>query len=168
MVVSLVAVLAFGWVYGSMALAVNRADSSLAEVEVRIAALETERKQARGLDRIIEERGEDLNRIETFFVDRDHPLEFIERLESLAKTTGNLIALGVEGTPTASYLTFRITLDGLEANVTNYLKLFELLPYEMRVEEFSLQKISGSSLSVSGSTKSSDTRLTAVISVRTR
>ena len=147
-----------GWIYLSMASAVRRADSDLAAVRTSIAALEQERRQARGFDRIIEERGGDLQRVEAFFVDRERPLEFIERLENLAKAAKSQIALEAEGPDSPGRLVFRVTLDGFEANIIAFLKLFELLPYEIQVEEFTLEKILGA--------KESDTRLTAQIAVR--
>lgn len=151
----------FGWLYIAMASAVRRADSGLAQVEASIAGLERERRQARIFERTIEGREKDLARIENFFVDHERPLEFIEQLESLAKVTGSLIALNIES-PTAGGrdLNFRITLDGFEPNVARYLKLFELLPYEIKVQELTLQKIEGS--------RESDTRLTMLVVVKTR
>ena len=166
-----VAVGVFGWLYISMASAVGRADSSLALVREKVADLERERHLARNFERILGERKEELARIETFFVDHEHPLEFIERLENLAKITGNSPALGVEGSPAErSQLTFRITLDGNETSITQYLKLFELLPYQIGVEEFTMQKIGGSGTTGTAPTggREPDTRLTMIIVVKTR
>ncbi len=151
----------FGWLYVSMVSAVRRADSGLLKVEASIAGLERERRQARIFERTAEEREKDLARIENFFIDHERPLELIERLEGLAKVTGSLIALNVES-PTAGGrdLNFRITLDGFESNVAKYVRLFELLPYEIKVQELILQKVEGS--------RESDSRLTMLVVVKTR
>ena len=154
----------FFWFYVYIASAVGQATSKLSEIEAQIIELEGERKQTRSLERILEDRGRDLERINAFFVDRERPIKFIEELENLAKTTGNLIALGVDN-PTSSGqdLPFRITLDGSEASVSKYLKLFELLPYDIRIEDFSYQKITEGDKPAGV-----DTRLTLQIIVRTR
>lgn len=166
-IISVLFVAVFGWAYLSMITALGRADSNLAEVEAQIASLENERRQARNMDRLVEERGTDLKRIESFFVDHEHPLEFIEKLENLAKITGSQIALGVEGQNSAGQLTFRVTLDGLEQNIGRYLKLFELLPYESKIEELTLQKISGTGVAKTGGAEP-DTRLTMVVILKTK
>ena len=73
----------FGWLYISMASAVGRADSGLADVREKILDMERERRLARNFERILWGRKEDLARIETFFVEHERPLEFIERVQNI-------------------------------------------------------------------------------------
>lgn len=164
LIISVVLVGALFWFYAYMTSSVRQAGSNLAEIEAEITSLEEERKQARIVERILEKRGEDIARVNAFLVSRERPIQFIEELEGLAKATGNLMALAVDSPAGGGGdLLFRITLDGTEAGVSKYLKLFELLPYDIRIEDFSFQKITEGDKPAG-----TDTRLTLQIGVKAR
>ncbi len=144
-VLALLAVGISVWVYVFVATAVQNADASLQEIGSRIATLEEDRRRVRILEKVMEERKADFARINSFFVSRERPIGFIEEVEGLAKQTNNAIALAIEEqTAKSPELSFRITVDGSEQNVSRYLKLFELLPYALRVDDMVFQRLSGS------------------------
>lgn len=142
--VALTAIGVFVWAYVSMATAVGRADSSFKEIGGKIAALEENRKQARILEKMLEERKTDFARIDGFFVSRDRPVDFIEQVEDLARRTQNTVVLDVDETNgDSSELGFRLTVEGSESGVSHYLRTFEMLPYAVRVEDMIFQRLSG-------------------------
>lgn len=168
-ILAAMAVGAFAGVYVFMASAVNNANASLKEIGGKIAALEEDRRRVRILERIMEKREPDFARINAFFVSRERPIDFIEKVEDLAKRTGNAVALAVEGQANGPELGFRLTVDGNEQSVARYLKLFELLPYALRVEDMVFQRLSGGEASIlPGAGATPTARLILVVKIRSR
>lgn len=169
LILALVAVSPFGWVYVSMAASVANASASLREIGGRIAALEEERRQVRALEKMLEDRGADFARIDAFFVNRDRPVDFIEQVEDLARRTQNTLVLGVEGpADNSGELGFRLTIDGSQSTVSRYLKLFELLPYALRVEDLVFQRIAEGGRGVLPGPGTPTARLILVVKVKSR
>lgn len=108
----------------------------------KIAELEIKRKLADEMRVLIKDRVEDLARINKFFVDRERPVDFIESLEEMAKKTKNRVAIDFnEARSKSKNLFFKLTIEGSENSVRKYLKLLELMPYKIRVEDLTFQKI---------------------------
>lgn len=141
-ILSLITVSIFGLVLGWLFIRVKKASVALKETADKIALLETERKTARETQILFKVRAEDLTKINRFFVDRERPVEFIENLEKIAqKTKGQIVIDFDEGRSKEKNLFFRLTVDGSEAGTRKYLKLLELMPYKIGVENVTFQKI---------------------------
>lgn len=108
----------------------------------KIAELETKIKLAGEMQVLIKDRAGDLSKINKFFVDRERPVGFIEDLEGIAKKTKNRIAIDfMETRSKGKSLFFKLTIEGSESSTRKYLKLLELMPYKIRVEDLTFQKI---------------------------
>lgn len=112
------------------------------EIEFRISTLEEERKFADLAKNFLVERAGDLERVRRFSPNRERPVELIEAFEALARKTGNSSVLDFdeEKSKTAG-LVFRVTVDGTEKNIRRYLKLLELMPYQISVEDLTFQQL---------------------------
>ncbi len=115
----------------------------LVELELEVQKLELERQLARKFSGLAKERGGDITRIKKFLVDRERPVVFIEDLEGLAQKSQVLLALDFdEGKSKGNELFFRVTADGSERALHKFIAALELVPYEITLNEFLLQKIS--------------------------
>lgn len=132
-----------GGIFWWLSSAVRGGTETLQEIESKIAALESERKNARFFEAFLEERSDQFERIRRFSPNREQPVEFIEGLEALARDTKNLISLDFdEGrSKKNAELIFRLTVEGDETSPRKFLKLLLLLPYEIRVEDLVFQQI---------------------------
>ena len=82
------------------------------------------------------------NLLSNFFINYREPVEFIETLEDLAKKTGVILAIDLAlGVPGANELPLRLNIEGSEKNVLRYLRLLELLPNQILVEDIGFQSI---------------------------
>ena len=114
---------------------------SLRDTLAKIAQLEEEKKAAQSAKDLLKQRSADLARIENVSVNRKEPLEFIEALETLGRDTKNLISLDFdESRREENRLFFRLTVEGTEQSARQYLKLLELMPYQIQVEDVFFQK----------------------------
>jgi len=136
-------ILIFGWFSGT----IDSSSAGLGSIRARIRLLEKERAAVRGLVFLLESRETTLARIQKFLVRRDEPLEFIETLENIAKVSGNLVALDFdsEKSKKGDELAFRVIVDGTRVGVFRYVRLLELLPYHIRINEIAYQKLGGES-----------------------
>lgn len=161
-----------GGVFWRLSSAVRGGTGMLQEIESKIAALESERKNTRSFEALLEERSDQFARIRRFSPNREQPVEFIEGLEALARDTKNSISLDFdEGrSKKNAELIFRLTVEGDETSSRKFLKLLEFLPYEIRMEDLVFQQISagGSAPDEQKSASGRPThRLFALISVKT-
>lgn len=117
--------------------AVDDTRLEIVQINSRIAAREEQRKHALFFTRLVNRRPHDFERIVKYFVDPANPIVFIETLERLAKQTQNHIKLDVgSATVSEGELIFNVLAGGTKESVLKYLRLVELLPYELRVENF--------------------------------
>lgn len=133
----------FWWFSGT----IDSSFAKLGSIRARIQLLEEEREAVRELASLLESREQTVARIRKFLVHRDEPLEFIEMLENVAKATGNAAALDfdLEKSKKGDELAFRVTIDGAHSDIFRYIRLMELLPYHIRIDEIAYQKLSGES-----------------------
>lgn len=125
------------WIFFWTMHATDRIRLEIAQINSDSAALGAEREHALVFARLADERPQDFERIAGYAVDPENPVAFIETLEGLAKKTNNQIKLDVgAATISEGELPFSISLEGAKNDVLKYLKLVELLPYELRVENF--------------------------------
>lgn len=102
-----------------------------------------DRETARSAASLVRARAGDLNRIRNFFVDREHPVAFVEALERVAMNTDTTLVLDVdEGSSAKDTLLFRLTVEGDRAGVIRYVRVLEAMPYVMQVDEMLLEKVS--------------------------
>lgn len=134
-------VLSCGWLFLKLAGSVYSAEANLSLVESKILMLEDDFKNARSLQKTLRNRSTDIENINNFFVDPSSPVTFIEELESLAKATKNIIALEIRDSQKRNILVFGVTLEGSESSVLKFLRLLEVLPYGIEVEDMSYQKL---------------------------
>lgn len=158
----------FWWLSSSVRAGIE----SLRTIGEKITALEDGRRSARSSASLFEERKTDIERIRNFSPNRERPVELIEELESLGHSTGNAITLDFDEARSKANgrLVFRLTVEGSEREPREYLKLLELMPYEIRVEDLAFQQIALQSSSASQTKAASSIpthRLILVISVKT-
>lgn len=146
---------------------IQKAEFRLEEIRIKIAQLGEERMGARTTQSLLNERNADIVRIENFFADSAQPIDFIESLEGLGRTTHNKVVLDFDqNKSTGEYLFFRLALEGTAHDLLAYVALLELFPYEVRVEEFNFKKIEGGVADVASAL--SIHKLNVVILVRAR
>lgn len=111
------------------------------------AALEEERKLARLAEDIFDGYNSEISRIERFLVKKDAPVDFIEELEGLARSTGtSLLISSAGGSTLGGFLPLRLEIKGGGDGVLRFLKLLELMPHDIRVEEINWNKNAPQSL----------------------
>lgn len=169
--ISLVVSIALAWAFFYLASGVIGARSSAETVMQRIAKVEAEIAQANTFKSILEDRGDDIAHIEKLFVDRERPIELIERLESAATSTRVVLSidLGAQSS-NEEFLDLRLTLEGSDQGLLKYLSLLELLPYEIKIEEITFQRSGNeqSRAAGSGPAGARNSRLLLSIGVRTQ
>lgn len=122
---------------------VTRTQASIQRIRNEILMLEEERRFARAVQSFLDKRGDDIAGLDKIFIDRERPVEFIETVENLARTTGNRLTIEFnEGVSTKTILSFRLTIEGAESSTKKYLELLELLPHIIKIENLSFQKYS--------------------------
>lgn len=130
------------WLWTGFFYRVKNAGATLQDLKGQIPALEEKRKLAGEMQFLFKNRTEDLEKIRSFLVSKERPVVFLENLEETARKTRNRIAINFdEGKSKDQNLFFRLTLEGGEENVLKYLRLLELMPYKLKVEEVSIQKL---------------------------
>lgn len=139
----------------------------IAEINSRIASREEQRKSVLAFARLVEGRPHDFERIVGHLIDPSNPVTFIEALEGLAKKTQNKIKLDVgSATISEGELIFNVAVEGTKQNVFKYLKLVELLPYELTIEGFDFNA-SGTRTQSAGTGAPSRTELQTILRVKT-
>jgi hypothetical protein len=164
-VLGILAVGVLSWFFWRASLDVLSSVDTLFFIESRIATLENDRKIVLASADTLARHAPDLEIIGLFLIDRERPVEFIESLENLAKSTGSEIAIDVvplEKGTLLDVLRFRLTVEGERGKVLKYLKLLEFMPYEISVEDLAYQ--SGIPGEETGPT---ETRLIISIKVKT-
>lgn len=135
--ISALSVGVLAWIFFWTMHATDRIRLEIAQINSDSAALGTEREHALVFARLAGERPQNFERIAGYAVDPENPVAFIETLEGLAKKTNNQIKLDVgAATISEGELPFNISIEGAKNDVLKYLKLVELLPYELRIESF--------------------------------
>ena len=146
--ISLTILVFWGWVLARLLQQVKNTNITLRELEEKVGELETRRKMAGDMQILFQDRAEDFSKIKSFSVNKERPVVFIEDLEDIARKTLNRIGINFdEGKSKDKNIYFRLMVDGSEDSLLKYLKLLELLPYKIKVEEVSFQKLTSSEFS---------------------
>lgn len=119
---------------------IQAARGALQDIATEIGTREMARRNARALAQILAARERDIERVQSFFIDRDRPVEFVETLERLATTAGVALEISVdEGVGRDTPLVFRLSVKGARVRVLQYLGLIETVPHAVRVAAFQYQ-----------------------------
>lgn len=109
-----------------------------------IALLEAENGAIRDFQTIRSRRADDIKRINKFFIEKDRPLDFIEAIESLGRTTQTTLAIDAGGMSKESDdFTFRLAIDGEQKNTLKFLSLLEQMPYTVRISSLAVSNLEG-------------------------
>lgn len=138
---SLLAVAVSIWLFLNLLGRVTVLRGEVNELVIRIAEGDARRKAARESTFVLESRKEQLKRLDKFFIKKDQPVPFVEKLESSAKKLGNKFTIELdENKKAGENMFFRLSISGSESSVKNYLHFLELLPYKIKVEEIFWQR----------------------------
>ena len=149
----------FGWIF----ITLQNSEASLGELLSGILSEQEGRISLQRAGRLMEDKKDDIQRVDNFLVARANPVNFIESLEDLARQTQNKIVIDLDEAKSQAnkHLVFRLTVDGTQKSALKYSELLEFLPYQISVQELSFQKISPAK-GVSGA------RIIILIEVNTR
>lgn len=113
--------------------------SRINDAEARIARLDQERSHFLNLERLVLKEAGVFQRIENTILSLAKPLPFIELVESLAKERGLSIKILVRDAPTGGMQNFQIVTEGDFPRTYQYLRLLELIPYQLSFSHFQLE-----------------------------
>lgn len=131
-----------GWGFWSLMTSAAGSRQNLNDLESQTISIDTSREAARIASAIIRNRQNDIQRVNNFFVDKNKPINFVEDLESSAKRLGNDFIIDLdEGRSKGGLVYFRLTVSGTEKSTRQYLKLLELMPYKISIEEMEYQDL---------------------------
>lgn len=155
-----------GYLFGWLALHTKSITAALEATEAKLALLEYERKTVRQIEKHLDEKKPLVARFRTILVDHARPISFLDSLTELGKITGNKIVLDyAEQESDAESLVFRLTVEGASVSAAKYLKLLELMPYALAVEQMNWQSITTQQKS---SEQIADTRMLLTIRVKSK
>lgn len=140
--IALAAVIAaYAWVYGRIAdsaLALQRSDTD-------IASRRKEQEQAGDLKTLLREHRGDFDRMRALSVSRANPVAFLKKFEAIAAMARTAITIDLDNREVAgNALSFRFTVEGAEENVLAVFRLIETAPYELTIDDLSIQHIEDS------------------------
>ena len=115
--------------------------AEIEQIKSGIASIEAENDAIRNFQMIRSSRATDIERIRAFFIEKDRPLDFIETIESLGRSTKiKLLLDALPPTDKTASLTFRVIAEGSEKDVSRFLSLVELMPYEITIHSFAVNQ----------------------------
>lgn len=149
---------------------------AISAAEQRIAALDQERAHFLALERRVAKEADVFRRIEKTTLSLSEPLPFIELVEALAKEQGIQARLLVRDAPTREFQNFQIVAEGNFPHTHHYLRILELMPYQVTFSGFRLEFFERGSSEVSIQNKSAVlsskkpviSRLTLDLAIRTK
>jgi len=134
--------------------------SELARLDIEIASQRKEQQQTGSLTALLQKHRADFDRVRSLSISRTNPAPFFQALETLAVKTHTAIVINLDNRDTASEsIAFRFAVEGTQSNVADMLALIEHVPYELAIDDLSIEKV------LNG--RSSMTRLTVGVRVKT-
>jgi len=147
--------------------------SELARLDVEIASQRKEQHQTGSLTALLHRHRADFDRLQDLRISRADPAPFFRTLETLAARTHTTITINLDNRDTASEsMAFRFAIEGTQNNAADMLALIEHVPYELTIDDLSIEKASnertGASASGqdSGAGRPSMTRLTLGVHIK--
>jgi hypothetical protein len=105
--------------------------NEISEAQKKIAYFDRQYEYFLGISRSIRKEDAILKRIEKTVLDINSPLPFIELIEELGRERGVQAKILVREAPKDGFQKFQITAEGDFPRLFHYLKILELLPYQM-------------------------------------
>ena len=135
----IIAILGFIFIYISNNVSSTR--NELGRTVTEISLMEENQTRLTRMSDLLQERKSDITRLTNLSVNRDRPLQFIERIEQIGHLTNTILSLNIdEARGTSESLMFRASIDGSETGVRNMLRLIEALPYQITIENMAFQR----------------------------
>ena len=163
-------ILACGASYWWMYTAIGGFSGSLDAIAEKIASREQDRVMASHIGTTLKKHDAQLARIAGFLVSKTQPVNFIEDLEAIGRTTNsNVKVTANEASDSADMLVFHIASDGTSDGLRRMVRLIELMPYRVTIDDVSYQGggnglISAPNLSSSGATVTLTLRVKTALS----
>ena len=134
--------------YGMLVANITAMNEKNSMLENKIANSEEDQRHAHTLSVLFESRKDAIERIKQIFVNRERPVAFLDDLTSLGNNTGNKIALDyLENESTEALLSFRLTVEGTEGTIIKFLRILELSPYSVAIQELNWEKLNEENVS---------------------
>lgn len=149
---------------------VRSSRAALQAIETNIHFLEQEHASGMQIAQALGRRTRDVERLKKFFVNPERPLDFIEKIEDVARRTGNGISLALDQSRAEPKTLFlRLALEGGDSNIASMLSLIDTLPYDIEVRQMNYETLGERSgqIPIAQGAKAS-ARMTLVIGVKTR
>ncbi|MBI2639422.1 MAG: hypothetical protein HYW90_00820 [Candidatus Sungbacteria bacterium] len=121
----------------------ERKTALLAEVKSAVASFELRRRTLFRERSFLIEVGEDVNKIDSVFIDSENPIAFIEKLEGAARNRGLRLKLSAPQKRTGTFMVGIDTVGRFSA-VTDFLKDVEAFKEQGVVESLSFERLSSS------------------------
>lgn len=130
------------WGFGRAVAGVRQGEAARRIVQEKITDAAEQRRQARISGALLQQRNKDLARIARFFVNRKNPIAFIEAVERAGAETYSDTHLDIdEGRSSEWTLRFRFTVQGAKDDLLRFVRVLELLPYSIDMQEMVFQDI---------------------------
>lgn len=140
-VASCAAVALAAWGFGIAVDHIRYGEVAHTDLRQKIEDLADERRRARVSEGLLRGRESDIARITAIFANRRSPVAFIEAIERAAAETGSTIVVDIdEGASTDVSLRFRLSLEGGEQGLLNFVRTLELMPAKVAIRDITYQK----------------------------
>lgn len=129
-------------IFWFVASGVTQDDAVRADIQTRLDGFAQDRLRAQAARVLRAERQGDITRILEFFVDRAHPVAFLQTLEELGRATDTAVTIEVDDAGSdREHLGFRVIVEGSEQrSMVRYVRLLERLPYVIAVSEINEER----------------------------
>ena len=126
----------YWWMYAS----IGGFSGSLDAIAEKIASREQDRVKANHVGTTLKKRASELARINGLFVSKTQPVNFIEDLEAIGRATGSDVKVAAnEAGDSTDMLVFHLTASGSSSGLRRMVRLIELMPYEVVIDDVSYQ-----------------------------
>lgn len=130
-----------GFVFVYISNNMHEARAELSKTVTEISLMEKDQIHLAYMSDLLKDRNADVVRLMALAVNRDRPLQFIERIEKIGHITNTVLALNIdEAKSTPESLMFHAIIDGTDTSIRNMLRLIEAFPYQITIENLSFQR----------------------------
>lgn len=117
--------------------------SELARLDIEIASQRKEQQQTGLLAALLQKHRADFDRLRSLRISRTNPAPFFQKFETLAAHTHTAIMINLDNRDAASEsIAFRFAIEGTRSNVADMLALIEYVPYELTIDDLSIENVS--------------------------
>lgn len=116
--------------------------SELARLDIEIASQRKEQRQTGSLAALLQKHRADFDRLRSLSISRANPAPFFQKFETLAAHTNTAIMINLDNRDAApESIAFRFAIEGTRNNVADMLALIEYMPYELTIDDLSIEKV---------------------------